>query len=228
MASGRLLSHFAVYGLRSDFWELDDEQRDRVSSELRTSLDGTADAVHLYHTFGTAARGDGLVWSSVAAQDEAAPARFFRRYREALRPFRRYVVVEHALWGLTAESQYSRGAPERGIDPLTPRSCRYLVVYPFAKTHEWYSTPTEERRRMMSRHIQIGKEHEDVSQQLLYSTGLQDHEFVVVYETDDLAGFSSLVMDLRSTEARGYTLLDAPVHVGLHWAPDGSDVHSWP
>jgi chlorite dismutase len=81
---------------------------------------------------------------------------------------------------------------------------------------------------MMSRHIQIGKEHEDVSQQLLYSTGLQDHEFVVVYETDDLAGFSSLVMDLRSTEARGYTLLDAPVHVGLHWAPDGSDVHSWP
>ena len=136
--------------------------------------------------------------------------------------------MDHALWGLTADSQYSRGASERGIDPFTPRSAPYLVVYPFAKTHEWYSTTMEERRRMMSSHIRVGLEHEGIYQLLLYSTGLQDHEFVVVYETDDLGAFSSLVVDLRSTEVRGYTLLDTPVHVGVHVGSDEAGVSAWP
>jgi chlorite dismutase len=224
----RLLSHFAVYGLRPSYWELGDEQRDRVSVELRSSLAAAAEAVHLYHTFGTAAKGDAIVWSSVPAGDSAAPARFFQGYRQALRPFRRYIEVQHALWGLTADSQYSRGAPERGIDPFTPRSSRYLVIYPFAKTHEWYRMSLEDRKRMMSSHIRVGLEHEGVYQLLLYSTGLQDHEFVVVYETDDLACFSRLVVDLRSTEARGYTLLDTPVHVGVYCGPDDPGARAWP
>jgi len=228
MAQRRVLSHFAVYGLRSSFWELGEEQRERVSTDLRASLGATAEAVHYYHTFGTSASGDALAWSSVVAEDPGAPAAFFCRYRVALRPFRRYVRVEHALWGLTAPSQYSRGAPERGLDPFAPRTPRYLVVYPFAKTHEWYGTSVEERRRMMSSHIRVGQEYVGVDQLLLYSTGLQDHEFVVVYETDDLAVFSKLVQDLRSTEARRYTLLDTPVHVAVRGTADESGHGSWP
>ena len=45
----------------------------------------------------------------------------------------------------------------------------------------------------------MAKQYEDISQLLLYSFGLQNQEFVVVYETDDLARFSDLVNELRDT-----------------------------
>ena len=109
-----------------------------------------------------------------------APARFFENYGDLLRPFRRYFRLQHVLWGLTAVSPYSRGASARGIDPFAARSMRYLVVYPFAKTHDWYQTPADERRAMMSDHIRVGREYPSTDQLLLYSTGLQDHEFVVL------------------------------------------------
>ena len=53
---------------------------------------------------------------------------------------------------------------------------------------------------MMNEHIKIGKQYESIKQLLLYSFCLQDQEFVVVYETDDLALFSQLVNDSRMTE----------------------------
>ena len=67
----------------------------------------------------------------------------------------------------------------------------------------------------MNEHIRIGKQYRDITQLLLYSFGLQDQEFVVVYETDDLSLFSSLVYDLSDTEARRYTRRDTPLHTGI-------------
>ena len=225
--SGRILSHVAVYSLRSSYWWLDEEERDRVANAWRDAVGATAEAVHFYRTFGSREGSDVLVWTSMAAEAPDAPARFFENYGDLLRPFRRYFRLQHVLWGLTAVSPYSRGAGGRGIDPFTARSMRYLVVYPFAKTHDWYQTPADERRAMMSDHIRVGREYPSTDQLLLYSTGLQDHEFVVLYETDDLAAFSGLVRELRATEVRGYTLLDTPVHVGVYIAPDAAGL-PWP
>ena len=73
---------------------------------------------------------------------------------------------------------------------------------------------------MMNEHIRIGKQFREITQLLLYSFGLQDQEFVVVYETDDLTLFSRLVYDLRDTEARRYTRSDTPLHTGVWISPD--------
>ena len=73
---------------------------------------------------------------------------------------------------------------------------------------------------MMNDHIQVGKQYKDITQLLLYSFGLQDQEFVVVYETDDLNRFSKLVHELRATEGRKYTERDAPLHIGVHLDAD--------
>jgi chlorite dismutase len=211
-----MLVHFARYALTPSLWALGDDGRAAVGSALRTALEGSADAVHLYDAFGTRADADLLVWSADRAESPDAALGFFAALRDALKPFRRHVHLVDALWGFTRSSQYARGGSDRAIDPMTPRTRPYLVVYPFAKTHEWYRLEAEERRRMMSEHIRLGRSHERVHQLLLYSTGLQDHEFVVVYETDDLEDFSVLVAELRATEARGFTLVDAPVLVGFH------------
>ena len=106
------------------------------------------------------------------------------------------------------------------LDPFHERRSPYLVIYPFSKTSDWYLMNQEARQGMMNEHIRIGKQYDTITQLLLYSFGLQDQEFVVVYETEDLALFSKLVHDLRMTEARRFTLNDTPVHTAVHRPPD--------
>ena len=190
-----------------------------IAQSWRSALPGMADSVHLYRTGGTRTDGDVLVWSSIPIEDDQAPANFFEKFLEVQRPYRSYMHVVDVLWGFTRPSQYARGSADREIDPMLERSLPYLIVYPFVKTHEWYQHSVEERRRMMTGHIRIGKQHEGIDQLLLYSTGLQDQEFVVAYESADLSAFSALVVDLRMTEARLYTERDTPVYVGVHVSP---------
>ncbi len=113
-----------------------------------------------------------------------------------------------SLWGFVRDSQYT-GRSGTSVQVPGERQ-RYLVVYPFSKSHEWYQHPAEARRKMMVEHAKIGHSFEGIEQLLLYCTGLSDWEFVVGYETDDLERFSELVTALRSTTARPYTLRDTP------------------
>src|SRR5262249_16256342 len=80
--------------------------------------------------------------------------------------------------------------------------------YPFVKTRPWYMLPLEERKRMMDEHIRIGVQYRDVSINTTYSFGMDDQEFVVAFETDNLSDFLDLVEELRGPEARPYSLLD--------------------
>jgi len=121
-----------------------------------------------------------------------------------------------SLWGFVRPSQYT-GRDGTSVRVPGDRR-RFLVVYPFSKTHEWYQLSADDRRAMMTEHARLGHRFEGIEQLLLYCTGIADWEFVVGYETDDLARFSELVTVLRSTAARPYTLRDTPTFVGRHGA----------
>lgn len=128
----------------------------------------------------------------------------------------RYCEIAHSLWGLTRPSIYTkrRTTQEHAIDEET--RLRYLVVYPFTKTIEWYLMSRDARQGMMNEHMRIGHDFGDVRQVLLYTTGLDDHEFIVAYETETLERHQDLVIALRSTEARRYTLRDTPIFTAVH------------
>ena len=127
-----------------------------------------------------------------------------------------YLEITHNLYGFTRPSTYTKRptTQEQAID-LDERQT-YLIVYPFSKTTEWYLMSKEARQGMMNEHIRIGHEYEDVRQVLLYTTGIDDQEFIVAYETENLPRFSALVVALRDTEARRYTLRDTPILTGIH------------
>ncbi len=127
-----------------------------------------------------------------------------------------YLTIEHNLYGFTRPSNYTKRptTQEQAID-LNDRQT-YLTVYPFSKTTEWYLMSKEARQGMMNEHIRVGHEFADIRQVLLYSTGLDDQEFVVAYEMEDMPRFSELVTALRNTEARRYTLRDTPIITGIH------------
>ena len=84
------------------------------------------------------------------------------------------------------------------------------------KTVDWYLMSRDARQGMMNEHIRVGKQYPEIQQLLLYSFGVQDQEFVVVYEMDDLRQFSDLVADLRAVDGRRYTERDTPLHTGLY------------
>jgi chlorite dismutase len=224
---GRSLNHFGVYGLTPEYWRLADAERCALRTEWVQRLSETAQAVHHYQTFPTEVGSDILVWCAVDASDAMAPATFFDAYSRALRPFRRYIDVRHLLWGFTRPSEYSRARSRQEIDPFEARTLPYLVMYPFTKTGDWYLMNRDARQGMMNEHIRIGKQYREIAQLLVYSVGVQDQEFVVVYETAELPMFSRLVSDLRQTEARRFTKSDVPVHTALY-RPASDIERLWP
>jgi chlorite dismutase len=212
----RTLSHFALFSLRDAAWELDPAARRQALAAFLVDLSASAERVALYQRYPAGDDGDLLVWSAADADADDAADRLFRRAAAAVARHRRLVAPGPTLWGLTRPSPYVREESKSAIRPLAEERLPYLVVYPFVKTHDWYRLGLDERRRLMGEHIRVGRRYEGVRQLLLYAFGLQDQDFVVVYDTRELAGFSELVGELRGTEARGFTGRDTPVWVGVH------------
>ena len=211
-----ILGHFATYRFTAHFWTLSPEQRRERAGAWLEGMKASADVAHLYLVQGLETGADVLLWSTARVPDVVATGAFFRRHAGAENAHRDVLEPGHVLWGLTRPSEYSRAAKSaQEIDSFAPERLPYLIMYPFTKTADWYLLGRETRQGMMNEHIRIGKQYREITQLLLYSFGLQDQEFVVVYETDDMSLFSKLVYDLRATEARRYTKGDTPLHTGV-------------
>ena len=218
-STSRTLTHYALVAFTAEYWSLDPDGRSRVHEEWLAGLQGAAKKVDIYQVFPAEHGSDVCVWSAMAADSDDAVATFFRSFAAATNPHRRYLRVTETLWGFTRPSQYSRAQRStQEIDPFALERQPYLVIYPFVKSAEWYLLPGKERQRLMNEHIRIGKQYPEIMQLLLYSFGLQDQEFVVVYELPRLDRFSALVADLRASEARPYTVRDTPLHTCI-WHP---------
>ena len=127
----------------------------------------------------------------------------------------KHLKITYTLFGMTRPSPYNpKHAPPESAPDVAHR---YLVVYPFTKTTQWHMTPYEERRNVMKAHVGVGRKFTStISQLLLYAYGVDDHEFIVSYQTDILADFQTLVMELRNTESRRETKNDLPIFLCVH------------
>ena len=128
----------------------------------------------------------------------------------------RWLRVCESRIGLVQESPYVRLPQQSATALFHEWRSRYLVVYPFTKSAAWYRLGAETRKAAMAEHMRIGHAHVGVRQLLANSFGVDDMDFLVAYETDDLADFSELVKELRATEARRWTLQDTPVLAAVH------------
>lgn len=212
----RTLNHFTFLRFSQTHAELVPEARAAVHDELLASLRKAAQRVEIYQVFPARGDVDVLVWCSGPGDEPEALATFLTAFARALNPFRRYLTATDTLFGLTRPSPYVPGKKPAGIDPLEGERQRYLTVYPFVKTHGWYAMSREARQGMMNEHIKVGREYPEVDQMLLYSFGLQDQEFVVVYEMEDLGRYLQLVNELRSTEGRRFTERDTPITTAVY------------
>jgi chlorite dismutase len=170
--------------------------------------------LRVYSLVGTRGDADLLLWQ--AADDlETLHALQAAIYSTGLGCF---LSIPYSYLGMTRRSLYEFPALDAEPDgrlPIRPQDSRYLFLYPFVKTREWYALPLGDRQRMMDEHVRIGRRHPGVRINTTYSFGLDDQEFVVAFESDDPADFLDLVMELRETEASRYTLRDTPTFTAL-------------
>ena len=124
----------------------------------------------------------------------------------------KYVEPVNTFLSLTRKSTYSNQVKlgferdDNGDAPL-----KYLVVYPFIKSREWYLLPLETRKQMMDEHIKVGRKYPDIRLNTTYSFGIGDQDFMLAFETDDLSSFQDLIMELRETQVSRYILKDLPM-----------------
>ncbi len=128
----------------------------------------------------------------------------------------RWLTVRHSLLGRIGASQYVRKPTDQERSILDGEPAAYLIVYPFTKDAGWYLLSREARQGIMNEHIRVGRGYPTVRQLLAYSFGLDDQDFVVAYDTDDLVAFGDLVRELRGTESRRSTVNDRPLLLGVH------------
>jgi chlorite dismutase len=211
-----VLNLYASFAYTDAFWNASSEEQLNTKRAILQESERFGDATHLYSVFPARTDIDFMLWAVKSIDEPGQAADFFVDYAKATEPVRKFIKPVEILWGFTKPSMYARGKSEQDIDPFIKERSRFLVIYPFSKNKEWYLMSFDARQGMMNEHIKLGKQYFDIKQLLLYSFGLQDQEFVVSYEVEELPRFSQLVQDLRSTEGRKYTSLDSPIITCTH------------
>ena len=196
-------------------WRRQSADQRRADIEAFSAAAGAAEGrlmQHAYSTIGLRAEGDLLLWrmaESIEAIEESAAGLLATGIG-------RWMSSALTMIGLTRPSQYVKRPTAQEQSLFSGERSRYLVVYPFVKSTEWYLAPAEERQEVMKGHMRVGHAYPQVRQLLAYSFGLDDQEFIVAYETDELIAFQDLVRDLRATESRRSTIRDTPIITGVH------------
>ena len=125
-----------------------------------------------------------------------------------------YLNTPYSYLSMTKRSMYMDFInPEHEEDRthIIPGKAKYLFIYPFVKTREWYLLTQFTRQGIMDEHIYIGNKYPTVKLNTTYSFGIDDYEFVVAFESDCPDDFLDLVQELRETEGSRYVKEDTPI-----------------
>lgn len=127
----------------------------------------------------------------------------------------KYLSTPYSYLSMTKRSIYVDNHSHEGQESkrltIIPGRSKYIFVYPFLKTREWFLLTKAARQGMMDEHIEVGHRFPSVKLNTTYSFGLDDQEWVVAFESDKPEDFLDLVMALRETEGSRYTLRDTPI-----------------
>jgi chlorite dismutase len=192
----------------------DDERHDDGCRFRDAAVSGDREGVRTitYSSIGLEPGVDVLLWR-MAPSIEALERSAAGLLRSGLG---RWLGVTNSFIGRIGPSLYVRKPTDQEQSLFDGERSRYLIVYPFTKSTDWYLLSKEARQGVMNEHMRVGHAYPQVRQALAYSFGLDSQDFVVAYETDDLVAFGDLVRALRSTESRRSTVSDNPILLGVH------------
>jgi chlorite dismutase len=208
-----LYVHALALGLDPAWRRLDRDDRCRSAQEFGAAVTSPSEVTTFtYSMIGLKADVDILLWSLSPSLDDLEQTNAV-----ALRSgMGTWMTARHSFLGIIKPSQYVKRPTPQEQSLFSGERSRYLIVYPFTKSADWYLLSQEQRQKVMNEHMKVGHRYHRVRQLLAYSFGVDDMDFLVAYETDDLPAFGELVRELRGTESRRSTIRDTPILTGIH------------
>ena len=173
-----------LYQLDPAFARLDEAEQRAAKAEFLAALESRPASVTLrgvYSLVGLREDADLLLWAYDAELDD------LQRLAVALRQsgLGRWLRQRQTYVGVVTTARYDPGHQPAFMYGAAPK--RYLSVYPFVKTAEWYLLPFEKRRDLMAEHGLVGRRYAVARERLLAEAGATGTEHgldAVVHEKD--------------------------------------------
>ena len=213
-SSSEVYLNFSFFKVDPKWRWLNEIGKDEAAKEFANLLDvaRTKMAVKAYSTLGLHNGVDFMVWM-VSNSIENIQVLTSKMYTTILGKY-----LESALIYLSAsrKSIYVDQSNLGFMLTAKDQPMKYLIVYPFIKSREWYLLPFEDRKRMMEEHIMSARKFPHIRINTSYSFGLDDQDFMLAFETDSLTDFQDLIVSLRETQVSNYVIRDTPMIVCVY------------
>ena len=185
-----------------------DLAKEESAKEVENVMNNSGIMYRTYSNLGLRDDTDFLVWFAAKTIEEIQ-AVIEKLYKTV---FGKYIIPSITYLSCTRPSLYVQEQKAHGFltgnDPK-----KYVIVYPFTKTREWYLLPKEKRQEIMDEHIEVSKKYPQITLNTTYSFGIHDEDFMLAFEVDDIRDFQDLIMDLRETQVSTYVKNDIPMIV---------------
>jgi peroxiredoxin len=200
---------YPVFKARDAFRDLDLDDAAQEVENLFKGWEGRITVRGVYSTVGFRADSDLMLWLVGPTPDDVQEALVaFRRAQAG-----RALDLVWTFMGVVKPAEFSDDHAPAFVKGDPPG--RYLNVYPFVRTPEWYLLPREERAEMLREHGVIGREYPDVLANTTSAFGLNDWEWILAFEAEELDRIVDCIRRLRDAAARRYTKEEVPFVTGL-------------
>ena len=203
---------YPVFVADDDLRELHEDDLATAAQEVEHLVKdwaGRVDVRGTYSTVGFRPDADLMLWLTGAEIDDVQ--RFLVELRRT--DVGRLLALSWSFLGMVKPAEFTADHAPAFVKGEPPR--KYACVYPFVRTPEWYLLPPEERSRLLSEHGEMGREFPDILANTTSAFGLGDWEWILCFETDDLARLVDCIRRLRDAEARRYTKEETPFITGI-------------
>jgi chlorite dismutase len=174
----------------------------------RISADGGVTIRGIYDVSGLRADADLMLW--LTGDDPARLQAAVRRLRRT-EPIASLLPRWNAL-GVHREAEFNRSHVPGFLRGEPAR--KWLAVYPFVRSLDWYVLPEEDRSRMLAEHGRKGAAYRSVVANTVAAFALGDYEWILPMESDELTDLVDMMRDLRGVEARLHVKEETPFFTG--------------
>ncbi|MCS6712091.1 chlorite dismutase family protein [Brachybacterium sp. EF45031] len=124
-----------------------------------------------------------------------------------------WLTREWAAAGVHRQAEFTASHIPSFMDTKRTRE-RWITVYPFVRSYEWYLLPEEERREMLREHGMLGRDYPQVNANTVAAFALGDYEWLLSFEAEELHDLVDMMRHLRYSQARRHVRDELPFHVG--------------
>lgn len=211
-ATSTYFLNFSFFKVDSKWRWLNEIGKEEAAKEFASLIEvaNTKMSVRTYTTLGIRADADFMLWM-ISDSVEKMQILTSKIYSTVLG---KYVEPSQVYLSASRPSVYVNKVTQGFATSEEP--LKYVIVYPFVKSREWYLLPFEQRKKMMEEHIIIGRKFPEIRLNTSYSFGLHDQDFMLAFETNNLINFQDLIIQLRETQVSRYIVRDTPMIVCLY------------